>query len=216
MFKPFHFAGIIILCASGSLFAQSTGTVVSGDAAFRIQLQQEMIQHRADLQKADADFVKGLAAKTDTERQTAIKERAKQKQSQEKTFRAAIHEKKKAYRKKKHDEYVAYMKSKLEQNTKLSAAEKNEMISRMEQQYKSAADYEDKQFTAGQEFSDKLSDASLTKEQRTQLLKEQAEKAQSAAKAHKEAQIAQNRAYREELRAKRQAELKVKAGNSTK
>ncbi|HOX21868.1 MAG TPA: hypothetical protein PLL10_00260 [Elusimicrobiales bacterium] len=210
MFKPFILAGVILFCVPTIARAQSTGTVTA-DSAIRKQLQQEQLQHRTEQQKADAEFMKTLSGKTEAERLAAVKERARQKRAEDKTFRAKIHSEKSDYRKKAHDERMAYMKAKLDKDNKLSAAEKASLLAFMEEQYKSAADYDDKQFSSSQDFMDKLDDPSLSKEQRQALMKEQADKSRAAAKAHREELAQQNKTYREQQRASRQTDLKAKA-----
>lgn len=214
MKKPIYAAVVIFLCATTGAFAQSTGTVSgvkAGDSAIREQLKQEMTEHRAAQQKAEADFAKTLAGKTDAEKLAATKVHAAQKQADEKAFRAKLHSEKMAYSKKAHEERMALMKAKLASNTTMSAAEKAEMLSYMETQYKKNAEFEEDQFAASQKFMDKLSDASLTGEERKKLMKAQAEKTREAVKAYHAERMMQSKSNRDAMLAKRQAELKAVA-----
>ena len=218
MAKPIYAAIVIFLCATAGAFAQSTGTVSgvkAGDSAIRQQLKQEMSEHRAAQQKAEAEFAKTLAGKTEAEKLAATKAHAAQVLADEKAFRAKIHAEKTAYSKKAHEERMALMKAKLASNTAMSAAEKAEMTSYMEAQYKKNAEFEDAQFAASQDFMEKLNNSNLTAEQRSALMKEQAEKTREAVKAQRAGRVAESKVNRDAMRAKRQAELKAAAAKKT-
>jgi len=212
MFKPFRVAGVIFLCATAGAWAQSTGTVSgvkTGDSAIRQQLKQEMADYRTAQQKAEAEFAKTLAGKSDAEKLAATTAHTAQVQADEKAFRAKIQAEKVAYVKTKHEERMAYMKAKMDSDNKLSAAEKTELLSYMEKQYKKNAEFEASQFAANEKFMEKLNDSDLTAAERKALMKEQASKRAAAITAHRTEQEAQNKAHRDALLAKRQAELKA-------
>lgn len=118
-----------------------------------------------------------------------------------KKFRAQMHEKMADYKEKQHKEFVSNMKTKLAENTKMTDDEKAAFLARIEQQYKTGREYDQKQFDESQKVLDSMSKSGISKEQKAALQKEFAAKMKAMTEEQKTKQSEEGKAFREKMKA---------------
>ena len=182
--------------ATETVVKQSTGAAninasMQGQGT-RTQLSQEMQDHRLAQQKAESEFLGTLSGKTTAERTEAIAE----------------------FKEKQHKDYVSSMKAKLAENKQMTDEDKTAFLARIEQQYKTVKEYDDKQFEESQKALAAMSKPGLTKEQKAALQKEHAAKMKAAQAEQNKKQTEEGKAFRDKMKAEAKAKAAEKKAAS--
>lgn len=152
--------------------------------AWKAEQKEKTKAHFSQQKQENREFRKDLKGKTGQERAEAIKAHHEQQFAENKDFREKMHAEK-----------TAALKDKLAKNPNLTEAQRNELLSAMENQYKGKQDFRNQRHEENTAFLQKVgNDTSLTQDQRRQAIKE-----------HFDKQRAENEARRDQVRAERKA-----------
>ena len=155
-----------------------------------------------------------LSGKTTAERTEAIAEFKEKQAAETKKFRAQMHEKMTDYKEKQHKDFVSNMKTKLAENKQMTDEDKTAFLARIEQQYKTVKEYDDKQFEESQKALEQFAKPGGSKEYRETLRKEYAAKMKAAQAEQKKKQADEGKAFRDKMKAEAKAKAEEKKAAS--
>ena len=197
-----------LLVIVGSLYgvvagAQQTPAVKAGTGQVRQQRQQqrqERIGHIQEQRQEDAAFQQSLAGMTAEQRKAAVAEHRKTQGLENKAFSQQ-----------QHAENMTFLKDRLANNTKLTDAQKDELINYFEQQYQQGVDFRSTQHQENVTFFQSIANnSSLTQAQKKQAILDHFKTQKGENKDFVQDQKSENQAERAKIKAE------VEASSATK
>ncbi|MBI2440273.1 MAG: hypothetical protein HYV35_02765 [Lentisphaerae bacterium] len=181
---------LILMAMVGSLCGGAL-TLAHEDADHSHQIrqiqkqEQERREHIKQQKLENAAFRESLKGMTPAERKAALA-----------AHRQAQFEENKDFRQQQHEENLAFLKARLAKNSKLTDAQKEELINFFEEQYQESVDFRAAQHQENVAFFESIAnDASLTMAQKKEAIRD-----------HFKTQRAENKAFLQEQKSENQAE----------
>jgi hypothetical protein len=151
--------------------------------------------HRQEQQTENKAFRATLKGKTGEEKSAAIKANRETQHTENQAFNAGLHQ-----------ENMDALNSKLANNTKMTDAQKTELVNQFESQYQENVSFRDGQYSENVAFFDQVAnDANMTQQQKKAAIKAHFDEQKAQDKEQVQAQHEENKAFRKELRSEGQA-----------
>ena len=158
---------------------------------FRQEQKTERKEYRQEQKSENKAFRETLKGKTGEERAEAIKSHHEVQQVEKKAFNAQ-----------QHQENMTALKNKLANNTKLSDAQKAELIEQFESQYQENVSFRDARYAENVAFFEQIANnADMTQEQKKAAIKAHFATQKAETKEHVQQQHTENKALRQKIRA---------------
>ncbi|MBI4711610.1 MAG: hypothetical protein HY767_04020, partial [Candidatus Omnitrophica bacterium] len=154
------------------------------------QKKEEKKAHQMEQKQENKEFRQALKEKTPEEKEAAIQKHRETQLAENKAFQQALH-----------DQQMAEFKAKLEKNTKLTEAQKAEILATREKQYAEMMVHGDQRRSENAAFFQTLSDnPNMTEQQKREAIRAHFQSQKPANQAFRQQQKADSQAEREKIR----------------